>query len=171
MALIHCPECGTEISSEAVSCPKCGKPMCEFQLKTPKINDSPAGSFFRLLAIFIWIGGLVVSIVLGDAFSSYNRSYEKQFNGQYFFVALCIFAVSGGFSYCIGKVVDYIYGIYCAVTNLQIVYANKEKLEKKQYEEQISKPFGHPKEQGIADKEQEKGEEGQNKFSPFNYGE
>lgn len=27
MALIQCPECGTEVSSEAAACPKCGHPL------------------------------------------------------------------------------------------------------------------------------------------------
>lgn len=27
MALINCPECGKEISSDAKSCPHCGKPV------------------------------------------------------------------------------------------------------------------------------------------------
>lgn len=27
MALIHCPECGNEISNEAVACPNCGRPL------------------------------------------------------------------------------------------------------------------------------------------------
>lgn len=27
MALIHCPDCGTEVSSLATACPKCGRPM------------------------------------------------------------------------------------------------------------------------------------------------
>ena len=27
MALIKCPECGTEVSSEAEFCPKCGYPI------------------------------------------------------------------------------------------------------------------------------------------------
>ena len=27
MALIKCPECGTEVSSSAAACPKCGYPV------------------------------------------------------------------------------------------------------------------------------------------------
>ena len=27
MALIKCPECGTEVSGEAAACPKCGHPL------------------------------------------------------------------------------------------------------------------------------------------------
>ena len=27
MALINCPECGTQVSKEANSCPKCGHPF------------------------------------------------------------------------------------------------------------------------------------------------
>ncbi|MCA1590183.1 MAG: zinc-ribbon domain-containing protein, partial [Acidobacteria bacterium] len=27
MALLHCPECGHEISTSAVACPSCGRPL------------------------------------------------------------------------------------------------------------------------------------------------
>lgn len=42
MALIKCPECGSEVSSTAFDCPKCGK-----QLKKPK-----RGFFGK---IFLWL--------------------------------------------------------------------------------------------------------------------
>ena len=42
MALINCPECGTEVSSTALNCPKCGK-----QLRKPK-----RGFFGK---IFLWL--------------------------------------------------------------------------------------------------------------------
>ncbi len=110
MALISCPECGTEISSEAVSCPKCGKPMCEYdiELKPSESDDSSAGIFFRILAVLTWVGGLAVSIFLGNFLSIFS-----------------LFAISGGVLYCTGKVVDYIWGIYHAVTNLKFVCAKK----------------------------------------------
>lgn len=34
MALIKCPECGTEVSSSAISCPKCGYPIANTQPTT-----------------------------------------------------------------------------------------------------------------------------------------
>ena len=40
MALINCPECATEVSSEAPSCPKCGFPVAQ------KANRAPSKGRF-----------------------------------------------------------------------------------------------------------------------------
>ena len=32
MALVNCNDCGTEISTKAVSCPKCGSRCCQTNL-------------------------------------------------------------------------------------------------------------------------------------------
>lgn len=38
MALIKCPECGTEISDKAISCPKCGCPINKVETEQDRVN-------------------------------------------------------------------------------------------------------------------------------------
>nr|MCR5105484.1 zinc ribbon domain-containing protein [Eubacterium sp.] len=40
MALIHCPECGNQISDKAHSCPECGFPLLEYlNNNTPDVSN------------------------------------------------------------------------------------------------------------------------------------
>lgn len=39
MALIKCPECGTEVSDKAAACPKCGCPIAEENTRGPLLAD------------------------------------------------------------------------------------------------------------------------------------
>ena len=50
MALIKCPECGQDASSQAEKCPHCGYPLRPIQYSTP-VN--PIYSFFLLPARWI----------------------------------------------------------------------------------------------------------------------
>ncbi len=44
MSLVHCPECGHEISAAAVACPNCGRPL---SAKTPVIERTPVVATVR----------------------------------------------------------------------------------------------------------------------------
>ncbi len=67
MAMIKCPECGNEISSDAISCPQCGKKIKGTGIEG--IIDSGASAFVYILAIvipvgfLIWLGSNIVSCV------------------------------------------------------------------------------------------------------------
>ena len=50
MALIHCSDCGTEVSSKASACPRCANPINEVQ----KSSDASIGLFIGTL-----MGGLI----------------------------------------------------------------------------------------------------------------
>ena len=89
MALIHCPECGKEISNMTQACPNCGKPI---QKDT---------------------------YVLGY-YSSANAFQWKDF-----FVILLTYFLYGAVSYCMASVIDYIHGIYQAVTSLELIERKK----------------------------------------------
>ena len=39
MALINCPECGKDVSTEAKVCPNCGKPLAEEQSTSQEQNS------------------------------------------------------------------------------------------------------------------------------------
>ena len=59
MALIKCPECGKEISSQARSCPHCGNPM--FQVT--KKESSPLKIILTIFGILAGLG-LVVALII-----------------------------------------------------------------------------------------------------------
>ena len=53
MALVKCPECGTDVSSEAAACPKCGHPL----------QAKPAGGVNPKDPVHL-IGIILVAIIL-----------------------------------------------------------------------------------------------------------
>jgi ribosomal protein L37E len=74
MALIDCPECGTQVSSAAASCPKCGFPIAQEVRKVlgktdePKPKKKPMSTGRRLL-----IGFFVALAVVVALFSNEDR--------------------------------------------------------------------------------------------------
>ena len=72
MALIHCPECGREISDQAKACPGCGFPMDPQADETRRLAEARANDrvFLKkagtgLLLVVLSILGLVVLIARG----------------------------------------------------------------------------------------------------------
>ena len=74
MALVQCPECGHEVSTQAASCPACGYPMqgtrnvAQQQQQQQPAMQSPrvwSNAIFALGAWLItpWIAKLVVAVV------------------------------------------------------------------------------------------------------------
>lgn len=57
MALIKCPECGKEISSEAKACPHCGKPI-------PRAQRKPFYKKSSFWAVVIMIVMLTIFFIL-----------------------------------------------------------------------------------------------------------
>jgi uncharacterized OB-fold protein len=72
MALINCPECGTEVSDKADKCPKCAYPINservtskrEPDIKTQTIVKSREGCFLQTLNA----GCMIIAIVIGLIF-------------------------------------------------------------------------------------------------------
>lgn len=58
MALIHCSECGMEISSSAECCPHCGH-KTEFAAKTAQKKDKALATYIALAAVAL---GLILLI-------------------------------------------------------------------------------------------------------------
>jgi uncharacterized membrane protein YvbJ len=60
MALINCPDCGSDVSDQAAACPKCARPINkQATIETPRTNRSVAGgvaivSIAMLLAAFVF---------------------------------------------------------------------------------------------------------------------
>lgn len=70
MALIKCPECGSEVSKEATVCPKCGHPM-----KKPKKKHGCLGAILGVI-IFFGIIGAVFFGAMGE-----NAAIQKSVSG------------------------------------------------------------------------------------------
>ena len=77
MALINCPECGRQVSSQAEKCPGCGFPIRNYAEKFPKQpkekrekHTEPRASFvFSLIALFfVGSGSILVTIPIVIAF-------------------------------------------------------------------------------------------------------
>jgi len=74
MALINCPECGTEVSDRAEKCPKCAYPINKEQIEPKIIVKNKEGFFLQslnngcivvllIIAAFIIVG--IISSILG----------------------------------------------------------------------------------------------------------
>ncbi len=69
MALVKCPDCGTQISTEAPACPKCGRPR----------TAAPAGPVRKKTSTFTWvILGLIVFGVFSTVVSRCQQDREAQ---------------------------------------------------------------------------------------------
>lgn len=68
MALIKCPECGKEISSEAKFCPGCGKP----QTKPKGTPLYKSGVFWAFVVGGIIAAALVIYVIVG-----FNQGVEE----------------------------------------------------------------------------------------------
>lgn len=53
MALMSCPDCGNEVSTQAMSCPKCGR-----QLRLPKRTFSAAGCLVITILVLLLLPAL-----------------------------------------------------------------------------------------------------------------
>ena len=64
MALIHCPECGKEISDQANRCPHCGFPLeSETEKKLREAREKDKQSLIKIGAILL-VG---IAVILGFA--------------------------------------------------------------------------------------------------------
>lgn len=96
MALINCPECGKQISDQAVSCPQCGYPISKMQpasrtpVETPSTpientsnepqqNEEDARKNKRIL---LGIGGFVLLLVLIFGMANSSDNSKKKTNSQ-----------------------------------------------------------------------------------------
>ncbi|MBQ3356851.1 MAG: zinc ribbon domain-containing protein [Oscillospiraceae bacterium] len=62
MALLNCPECGKEISDQALSCPHCGYPLQQDSMVVVVKKKSP-GRGFGIAGLVLGILGVVYSWV------------------------------------------------------------------------------------------------------------
>jgi hypothetical protein len=86
MALMTCPDCGTQVSTSATQCPSCGRPIAPARIVPPAApvvvvqqpHRNAGGGFFRALQIRLLLlilglaGGFVASWLFGPA---HNASF------------------------------------------------------------------------------------------------
>lgn len=66
MALISCPECGTQVSNAATACPKCGHPL---KAATPaQVRTGPFMATLNLGCLIVLgiIGFIILMVVLAS---------------------------------------------------------------------------------------------------------
>ena len=69
MALVKCPDCGSQISTEATACPKCGRPC----------TAAPAAPVRKKTSTFTWvILGLIAFGIFGSVVSKCQQDREAQ---------------------------------------------------------------------------------------------
>ena len=56
MALVKCPECGKEVSSEAPTCPHCGRPIASTTNKVVSVKRK--GGKYELIGFLLIVGGI-----------------------------------------------------------------------------------------------------------------
>ena len=67
--MAFCPNCGREISPQALSCPNCGHPL-RWQQATIEPKEKISAWWWLLPFFLTWIGGIIAFFVLKDR----NRS-------------------------------------------------------------------------------------------------
>jgi hypothetical protein len=84
MALIKCPECGSEVSSIAVSCPKCAYPIASASVKDKTVLIEQTSKHIKrqkaIVAGMIF-GGLGVNIIFVNCLASSQTSTQYVFYG------------------------------------------------------------------------------------------
>lgn len=133
MALIKCPECGKEISSEAEHCIHCGFPLKKKQVKEETKDDNPDKMTGKFVVgyrggpggiIAIDIVGIIFGVILTTGFIILAFTY-----GFMVFVSFIVLAILGFFLLFL-PIYDFIYiGINKANKNDCVIYdADRKKL-------------------------------------------
>lgn len=85
MALIHCPECSSEISDRALACPQCGAPR---QISAKKdIAITRTGGSLEALGFILIVGGMIFGMASDP---------DNHIGGIIGFLGFCIF-IAGRF--------------------------------------------------------------------------
>ena len=56
MALLKCPDCGRDVSTEAATCPQCGRPTASFSGKA--VQTQRKGGKYEALGFLIILAGM-----------------------------------------------------------------------------------------------------------------
>lgn len=69
MALISCPECGTEVSDKAEKCPRCAYPIKPIPSKVIIQNDSPVevkseGCFLQTMNMGCQLIAILIAVII-----------------------------------------------------------------------------------------------------------
>lgn len=129
MALVKCPECGMEISDQAVSCPGCGKPSKKaettaYQLTVPQEEYKSNGGFYlHFCGYATWVLGGIASIVSSLEFNSYG---VKGFNFWMFLLLAAAFFVAGLIPICFAQFFDDVHTIRCALQGMSLIQAEQK---------------------------------------------
>ena len=141
MSMIQCPECGKEVSDKAYTCPHCGYPMQPFpepkDKKSYKLTlgnvsySSGFATFLKVMAVILWIGGLVLAIIGGKTLSIDRWvDVESKFSFLQFLSIFLTYLINGIIIWCFAQVVDQIKETHEMVSGLKLEKIEEPKNER-----------------------------------------
>lgn len=102
MALVKCPECGSEVSSQAASCPNCGMPMKQEEKAAPPQQASQTKNGCGIgcgLLLLLAVGGSAISLAITGRDPDYSKDVYEEVGWGFrifsFFVGLASFVAMG----------------------------------------------------------------------------
>ena len=123
MAMIKCPECNGDLSEKAITCPHCGYPLKDEQfdyiLVKGEKKTSRLASLLRVLAVIIWIIGLIAAIA-GAKVSDSLYSGSTHFSLGSFIVLLIPYTLYGVIMFGMATLADQIANTNGIVSGLKL---------------------------------------------------
>jgi phosphate/sulfate permease len=77
MAMVTCPECKREVSSQATACPHCGAPRRPVPLPAKSTNPWMVIGWIILAVVLLPIAGCIVAMIFGVSGSQYQEYLDK----------------------------------------------------------------------------------------------
>lgn len=131
MAMIQCPECNKELSDKARVCPHCGYPIQpDAEAKEKKIYKLSLGNvsytsgfatFLKVMAVILWVGGLILAIVGGKTISIDRwGDIDSKFSFVQFMSIFLTYLINGIVLWCFAQVVDQVKETHEMVSGIKL---------------------------------------------------
>ena len=104
----------------AAAAPSAPEP-CEYEARPAQNSTSRAASFLNALAIILWIGGVIVSILTARVPQiDYRGNVETKFQFSTFLASLVLYGAAGAFALCMAELMQNVQNISDFLSHLKI---------------------------------------------------